>query len=143
MNQPTEIKPSSEQLQKIRLLSDEELYRMACQFIAENGAVDSNKQAVSLGMHTQDWDDLEWYVNHQAGRDWKSQKKYAGYKQFFQNLKKQMAELRTKVEKEWFPPPPEYKTRNERKAWVNHFTILVAREFLQHLEAENFYQSRN
>ncbi|RMG90058.1 MAG: hypothetical protein D6706_20290 [Chloroflexi bacterium] len=143
MSQPAEIKPSPEQLQKIRLLSDGELYRMACQFIADNRTIESNKQAVSLVMHTQDWDDLDRYVNHQAGRDWKSQKKYAGYEQFFKNLKNQLAELRTKVENEWFPPPPEYKTRNERKAWVNHFTILVAREFLQHLEAENFYKSGN
>ena len=116
---------------------------MACQFVAGNGTVDANKQAVSLVMHTQDWDDLHAYVKHQAGRDWDSQKKYTGYKQFFQNMEKQLVELRKKVEAEWFPPPPERTTKNERKAWINYFTILVAREFLQHLEAENFYKSQN
>lgn len=140
MSLPVEIKPTPEQLLQIRLLSDGELYQMARKFVADNRAIDSNRQAVSLVMHTQNWDDLDRYVNNQVGRDWDSQTKYAGYKLFFQNLKNHLAMLRKKVEEEWFPPGPQYTTKNERKVWANHFAILVAREFLQHLAAENFYR---
>ena len=141
MSREDKIQTTAEQFQKIRLLSDGELYQLACDFVAKHGTIESNKQAVSLVMHTQDWGDLDRYVNNQAGRDWESQNKYAGYKQFFQDLKKQLSELQKKVEEEWFPPPPERDTKNKRKAWTHHFAILVAREFLQHLEAENFYRS--
>jgi len=143
MSQPDEIKSTPEQLQKLRLLSDGELYRMACKFIADNHSIDSKKQAVSLVAHTQTWDDIDGFVNKQASRDWESQTKYAGYKQFFQNLKSSLNVFRKRVEEEWFPPGAEYNTKDKRKAWINHFSIVVAREFLQHLEAENMYKAIN
>ncbi len=98
---------------------------------------------VSLVAHTQTWNDIDGFINKQVSRNWESQTKYAGYKQFFQNLKSSLAIFRKRVEEEWFPPGVEYNTTDKRKVWINYFSILVAREFLQHLEAENMYQSIN
>ncbi len=142
MNPTDEIQATAAQLQKIRMLSDGELYQMACRFVDENGTIDSKKQVVSLVAHTQTWDDLIAFVNHQAGRDWESQRRYAGYKQFFQALKDYLNALPKKISTEWFPVNPEF-TKKQRRNWKNYFAILVAREFLQHLEAENMYRAIN
>ena len=139
MSRFTEIQTTAEQMQKIRLLSDGELYQMACRFIETHQTIDSRKQVVSLAAHTQDWDDLKNFVNHQARRDWESQRKYAGYKQFFQALRDYLNTLPKRVSEEWFPADPAF-SKNERRKWEGHFAILVAREFLQHLEAENMYR---
>jgi len=53
MNPTDEIQATAAQLQKIRMLSDGELYQMACRFVDENGTIDSKKQVVSWVAHTQ------------------------------------------------------------------------------------------
>ncbi len=141
MSQPDEIPTTADQLQKLRLLSDGELYQMACEFIKQHQTI-LNSQVVSLVTHTQDWDDLmddrTGFVKHQADRDWTGTKSY--YKDFFNALKNDLKNLRQRTENEWFPPGPEYDTSKKRRKWTDYFAILVAREFLQHLEAENMYK---
>lgn len=125
--------------EKIYLLSDQELYRAAVDFIAEQDTVDGQSQMTSLLSYTQSWSDLYDFVKHQSQRDWIGKQAY--YRQFYGALLSQLQQLRERVSKEWFPPPEEA-TKNETRLWVDERAILVTREFVQHLAAENLYREK-
>ena len=128
-----------EQYQKIHLLSDGVLYREALAFIKEQGTVDGQKQMTSLTSYTQSWQDLIDFVEHQQERDWPG--KRAFYKQFYTALRDYLETLRKRVAEEWFLPGNEF-NKTEKREWVDHFSILAAREFTQHLAAENLYREK-
>ncbi len=122
---------------KIQLLSDTVLYREAQDFIKQNSTIDGQKQLYSLVNYSQTWEELEKFVAHQKERDWLGSKTY--YKQFYMALHAYLKQLRDNVEKEWFSPEAEL-TKVQRRKWVDDYAILVAREFFQHLTAENLYR---
>lgn len=131
--------PTLEQTKKIRLLSDSVLYRDALDFIKTHGTIDGYKQMTSLTRYTQSWDDLDRFVKHQQERDWPGRRAY--YKEFYTVLLDYLKTLRKRVEMDWFPPPSEF-TKAQKQDWLNEFSILVAREFTQHLAAENLYREK-
>ncbi|MCL4298482.1 MAG: hypothetical protein KJ077_22285 [Anaerolineae bacterium] len=133
------IKATPDQTQKIRLLSDGVLYREALEFIKTQGIVDGQKQMTSLTRYTQSWADLTHFVEHQEERDWPGKRAY--YKQFYAALRDYLKSVRQRVEAEWFPPPREL-TKTDKQQWLDHFSILVGREFAQHLAAENLYREK-
>lgn len=131
--------PTPEQATKIRLLSDGILYREALDFIKTHGTIDGYKQMTSLIRYTQSWDDLEGFVKHQQERDWPGKRAY--YKEFYTIMLDHLKSLRKRVETEWFPPPSGW-TKAQKQDWLNELSILVAREFTQHLAAENLYREK-
>lgn len=131
-------KQHQDYLEQIRLMSDEQLYREAVNFITEQHPVDGQTQMASLLSYTQSWDDLIGFVRHQSQRDWIGRKTY--YKQFYIALESYLKQLSQQVETR-FPPDPNA-SKQAKRAWVDRYTLLVAREFVQHLAAENLYQEK-
>lgn len=133
------IELTHQQLEKIRLLSDGQLYRDALDFIEAQGTIDGRTQLASLISYTQSWTDLTGFVRHQSQRDWIGKKSYYG--QFYTALDSYLKQLYQQVLKE-FPLPDNYETKAQKRNWNEHCAIRVAREFVEHLTFENLYREK-
>lgn len=125
--------------EKIQVLSDNELYRDALNFVDDQGTVEGRTQLVSLLSYTQSWDDLSRFVQHQSRRDWVGRKSYYG--QYYTALDSYLRQLYQQV-MAWFPPSVDYQTKKEVREWNETYAIHVAREFVQHLVFENSYREK-
>ena len=133
-----------EQAQKIRLLSDRELYRNAVD-LAEKHAHASTKisnsqlsglwNAVGAGK----WSEIFSYIDNRLGRDTTSKE----LKNFYQHLKQDLNKLKTIVEETQLVVKPKEMGRAQRRqvsAEIDGCAYLLAKEFIQHLIAEYNYQ---
>jgi transposase len=128
---------TTEQMQKIRLISDGDLYQDAEQLLAEHGTVE-RKQVAGLQDHARSFSELEQFVRHQGKeRTWQGRK--AHYQTFYQALERYLQELNRRV-REQYQFVPENLSKNELRAQTSFFSGHLAQEFLQHLAAELVYK---
>jgi len=123
-----------DQRTQIRLLSDYVLYPEAEQFIAKHGTIEGQKQMNGLLNYARSIEDLTRFVKHQGSRDWLGSKAY--YRDFYNALRTYLDSLRRRVKAE-FGLVPEELTRTQKRELTNAFAEALAREFVQHLAAEN------
>jgi hypothetical protein len=141
------IHVTPEQWQKIRLISDHQLYFQAQDFMKDLDALPKHqfrelvKQLKGLENSVSGSGSLKGildFVRHQVERDWgEGPKKQIG--DFYNELKGELEKLRQQVEKEGFVPAD----LNKKDAVFHrdHYAFLLAREFIRHLIAENYYKS--
>ena len=133
---------TTEQAQKIRLLSDTELYEQAVEFANQHAASKvSNAQLSGLqnAVGAGDWNEILRYVNNRLGRSTTT----GGLKNFYQGLKECLDDLlNNRIEKIGLVAKSEglkgaqKKQMNETKRRYAH---LLAKEFIQHVIAEVNY----
>ncbi len=134
--------PTSAQLQKIYDLSDTVLYPEAIAFIRRL----VNKEECSplptsqvMGLlnitHAASYCELEHFIRHQRERNWPPSKKYI--KTLYTELDKLLTTMRNKRIKDEFHLLRDGLTNREAIQEVDELTILLAREFIQHLITEN------
>jgi len=133
MSAPPKVILTRRDKEIIRVMSDDELYRDALNFVDDQGTVDGKKQLVSLLSYTQK------FVEHQSRRDWVGRKSY--YSQYYTALNSYLMNLYRQIQ-DWFPLPADRQTKAEVRDWNETYAIHVAREFVQHLVFENFYRER-
>lgn len=132
------MKPTAEQKDQIRLLSDGELYDQAIVFVRQNDTVE-NKQMAGLLEYSRSWEELLKFVRHQKGRDW--QRKKAHYADFYTELEQYLTQLRAKVKSEYGMVPHNL-TKRETAKYTQCFAGLLATEFIQHLVAEMMWKEK-
>ena len=131
-----------EQVQKIRLLSDEELYRDAVDLAAKHAySKISSSQLNGLwnAVGASDWSEIFRYIDNRLGRDTTSKE----LKNFYQHLKNDLNKLKTIVEETQLVVKPKEMGRAQRRqvsTEIDRYAYLLAKEFIQHLVAECNYQ---
>ncbi|MBU0496243.1 MAG: hypothetical protein KKA73_07110 [Chloroflexi bacterium] len=135
------MKPSLEEEQRIRLISDGDLYGQAQDFSCAHLPVEG-KQMAGLLEFSRSWDELTAFVRHQKDdRDWgePGKSKKAHYKDFYAALDTYLGELRTRVQSPYgFVPLGKLDSaQRNRRDWM---AGLLAREFIQHLVAEMMWK---
>ena len=136
--------PTVAQLQKIWLLSDIVLYREAGNFVRKfvreqhcNPLPSSQINGLLSIAEAARYDDLHQFVVHQRDRNWPPSKQ--DIKTFYTELEKILSHMQHKRLKDDFHLLTDtdgksvIEIRNEEKALM----ALLAREFIQHLVAEN------
>ena len=131
-----------EQAQKIRLLSDGELYRDAVDFVTQHdpsvitpAQLSGLQNAVGAG----DWTEISDYITNRIKRSTLSDELH----DFYQKLKKVLDELRERVEETQLVVKPKEMGRAQRRqvgAEIDRYAYLLAKEFIQHLVVECNYQ---
>jgi hypothetical protein len=133
--------PTPEQLPKLYYLSDSVLYPEAIDFIRrfvnrDDGATLPASQVMGLLniANTSSYAELERFINHQRERNWTLSKSYI--KTFYSELEKVFAALRKRARNEFklLAYEPGHK---QAKQETDDIMIWLAREFIQHLIAEN------
>jgi hypothetical protein len=133
--------PTLEQLQKLYYLSDEVLYPEAESFIQRFVKKDGNPTLPAsqvMGLlniaNASSYSELEHFIRHQHGRNWTASKSYI--KTFYDELEKVFATLRKRARDEFdlLQYEPGHKLAKPEN---NDVMIWLAREFIQHLIAEN------
>ena len=131
-----------EQAQKIRLLSDGDLYDEAVDFVKTRcGSKVSITQLRGLEntVRSDDWVEIFRYIDNRLGRDTTSDK----LGEFYESLKNYLNELLAKVEETQLVVKPEKMGRAQRRQMneeIRWYAYLLAKEFIQHLVAEYNYQ---
>lgn len=135
---------SAAQLQKIWLLSDTVLYLEAVSFIRKlvnDQHCDPlpNSQVaglLSIAEATR-YDDLHRFVLHQRDRNWPPSKR--DIKTFYTALEEVLSLMQRKRLKDEFHLMPDMQGRsvNEVRQELDELMVRLAREFIQHLAAEN------
>ena len=131
-----------DQAQKIRLLSDGELYRDAVDLAAKHAhSKISSSQLNGLwnAVGASDWSEIFRYIDNRLGRDTTSKE----LKNFYQHLKNDLNKLKTIVEETQLVVKPKEIGRAQRRqvrAEIDWHAYLLAKEFIQHLVAECNYQ---
>ena len=135
---------SNAQLQKIYLLSDTVLYPEAVSFmrklVQEQGCDPlPNSQVtglLSIAEATR-YDELHRFVLHQRDRDWPPSKR--DIKTFYTALEEVLSLMQRKRLKDEFHMLPNIRGGNviEARQALDELTAYLAREFIQHLVAEN------
>jgi hypothetical protein len=126
---------------RIRLLSDTDMYQRAITFVRETDGIGNikKKQVAGLMEFSRSWGELRSFITHQRDRDWKGNE---SYKDFFTSLLRAVDNLRTAV-KEKYGLVPSDLTKTESNHITDLYAGLLAREFIQHLAAEMLYNRRN
>lgn len=126
---------------RIRLLSDTDMYQRAITFVRETDGIEEikKKQIAGLMEFSRSWGELRSFITHQKGRDWKERE---SYQKFFSGLLQSVDGLRTEVKDRYGLVPPNL-TKAESNRIIDQFAGLLAREFIQHLAAEMLYNRRN
>lgn len=131
-----------DQAQKIRLLSDGELYDKAVNFAkAHSRARISSSQLTGLhnALGAGYLKEVHDYIDNRLKRDTVSDEG----KKFYECLKNDLDRLRELVEKTQLVVKPEEMGRAQNRQVreeINGYAFLLAREFIQHLIAEYNYQ---
>lgn len=132
-----EIKTTSDQMKRIRLLEDTDLYHAAITFARNQPSVET-KQLNGLLEFSRSWDELTSFVRHQKSRTWTGQK--AHYQDFYNALDSYLQQdLRSQVKNDSDFVPADL-TKKESNRLVDHFAGLLAQSFIQHLVAEIGWQ---
>ncbi|MBE3558151.1 MAG: hypothetical protein IMW89_02875 [Ktedonobacteraceae bacterium] len=136
--------PSAAQLQKIWLLSDTALYTEAVNFIhelVEKRHCEPLPAAQANGLlniaGSSRYSDLYQFVVHQRDRDWPSSKR--DIKRFYTDLEQFLSQMQRKRLREEFRLLADVRGRSvsDLRREADELLILLAREFIQHLVAEN------
>ena len=134
---------TTEQVQKICLLSDGELYKNAVDFVETYYSPKKVSKAQLSGLQNavgaSDWHEIVSYINNRLDRNTTPE----DLKNFYQALKDSLNSLRSKVEEAQFVVKPEKTTRaqdKQVKTEIDRYAYLLAKEYIQHLIAEYNYQ---
>lgn len=133
---------TTEQLHKICLLSDGELYQNAANFVEIYYSPKVSKTQLSglqNAVGASDWNEIFLYIDNRLKRS----TTVKDLKNFYQALKDSLNSLRNKVEEAQFVVKPEKTTRAEErlvKKEIDRYAYLLAKEYIQHIVAEYNYQ---
>ena len=133
---------TTEQVQKICLLSDGELYENAVNFVetyyspkVSKSQLSGLQNAVGAG----DWNEIFRYIDNRLARSTTTK----DLKNFYGTLKDSLNSLRSKVQEVQFVVKPEETTRAQDRQVnkeIDQYAYLLAKEYIQHLIAEYNYQ---
>jgi hypothetical protein len=133
-----ERKLSPEEQERIRLLSDGEIYQQAIEFAKEQEDIIAYRQfghqVNGLEEHARSFKELEVFVDHQKNRNWEDKRQ--SFEGFYTELANYLNDLRGDVKDEYGLVSSEG-AENQ----TNFFAGLLAREFVQHLAAEMKWQA--
>ena len=134
---------TTEQVQKICLLSDGELYKNAVDFVKTYYSPKKVSKAQLSGLQNavgaSDLHEIFRYINNRLARNTTPE----DLKSFYGALKDSLNSLRSKVQEVQFVVKPEKTTRTqdrEVKKEIDQYAYLLAKEYIQHLIAEYNYQ---
>ena len=133
---------TTEQLQKICLLSDSELYENAVNLVeAHHGTKISKAQLSGLqnAIGAGDSNEVFRYINNRLARSTTR----AQLKKFYEELRDYLQGLPSKVQEAGLVVIPENMTRVQSRKVndeINRYAYLLATEYIQHLVAEYDYQ---
>jgi hypothetical protein len=130
---PKETVPpiSAGQMERVRIVSDSELYPEAVRFVAGQKRLPRAAQIAGLLQFSQDWPEWFKFVKHQYDR------KTHGDIDFYTALNKWNLEFPKRV-KDW--KLSDVTEGSAAKRIVDHLCSLLVAEFAQHLAAECGYQ---
>ena len=133
---------TTEQVRKICLLSDVELYENAVDFVetyyshrVSKVQLSGLQNAVGAG----DWNEIFRYIDNRLERSTTTE----DLKNFYQALKNYLNGLPSKVQEAQFVVKSEKTTRaqvREMNKEINQYAYLLAKEYIQHLIAEYNYK---
>ena len=133
---------TTEQVQKICLLSDDELYKNAVDFVetyyspkVSKAQLSGLQNAVGAGNRNE----IFRYIENRLARSTTTE----DLKNFYQALKDYLHSLRNKVQEAQFVVKPEETTRTQEKQVkkeIDQYAYLLDKEYIQHLIAECNYQ---
>lgn len=134
---------TEEQLLKIRLLSDVELYDQAVGFMAQFGRTIPASQINQINglvniTKVGGYSDVLAFVEHQQGRIWPEKSRYM--KAFYTGLAGELRKVRQLADREFRLKNDQQHRGLVREEGVNTLMLLLVREFIQHLAAENGYR---
>lgn len=134
--------PSTEQLQKIWVLSDRVLYPEAVAFLhrlieeKECSPLASAQVNGLLGVaNSSNYAELMRYIKHQRERDWPERKKDT--KIFYEELEKVFTTMKNKRVKDEFQLTSQGLSHREAMAEIDELMVVLTQDFIQHLIAEN------
>lgn len=134
---------TTEQGQKIRLLSDGELYENATDFVKTHYSPKRVSKAQLSGLQNAlgagDWNEISNYINNRLSRSTTTK----DLKDFYQALKDYLNSLRSKVQEMGFVVKPEEATHaqsSQMNKEIDQYAYLLAKEYIQHIVAEYNYQ---
>ena len=134
---------TTEQVQKICLLSDGELYENAVDFVktyySPKKVSKSQLNGLQNTVGASDWNEIFRYINNRLARSTTTE----DLKSFYGALKDFLNSLRSKVQEAQFVIKPEKTTRaqdREVNKEIDRYAYLLAKEYIQHLIAEYNYQ---
>jgi hypothetical protein len=144
--------PTEEQLRKIRLLSDIKLYEQAVTFIQRSRSIPNSQISNINGLlnitKVGGYEDVLDFMEKKITRAWPEKSQYM--KRFYTNLAqefekiKQLTELEFHVSTSKVPEKTaqekEQKGNITQKSELDIVLLLMIREFIQHLAAENGYR---
>ncbi len=133
----------TEQVQKICLLSDGELYENAVDFVKTHYSPKKVSKAQLNGLQNAvgagEWHEIFNYINNRLDRDTTPE----DLKSFYGALKDSLNSLHSKVQEVQFVVRPEEMTRTQGKQLnqeIERYAYLLAKEYIQHVIAEYNYQ---
>lgn len=134
--------PTPEQLQKLWTVSDSVLYPEAVAFIQrlvrEEGCMPLPASQVA-GLHaisnSASYADLSRFIRHQRDRNWPESKK--DIQTFYTELEKYLTGIRNKRLRDEFHLVQPQETVKGTQQEIDDMIILLARDFIQHIIAEN------
>ena len=128
------MRPTPEQENEIRLLSDTDLYDRAMAFASKHESTarhrTTNNQLQGLMEFSRSWGELDRFVKHQKSKE-------QAYQTFYVALASSLNELYALAKIKFVPDDLTKKERREQTAF---FAGLLAREFIQHLTAEMMWK---
>ena len=134
---------TTEQVQKICLLSDGELYKNAVDFVKTYYSPKKVSKAQLSGLQNavgaSDLHEIFRYIDNRLARNTTPE----DLKSFYGALKDSLNSLRSKVQEVQFVVKPEETTRTQEKqvkTEIDRYAYLLAKEYIQHLIAEYNYQ---
>ena len=134
---------TTEQVQKICLLSDGELYKNAVDFVKTYYSPKKVSKAQLSGLQNavgaSDLHEIFRYINNRLARNTTPE----DLKSFYGALKDSLNSLRSKVQEVQFVVKPEKTTRTQDREVnkeIDRYAYLLAKEYIQHLIAEYNYQ---
>ena len=133
---------TTEQVQKICLLSDDELYKNAVDFVetyyspkVSKTQLSGLQNAVGAGNRSE----IFSYIENRLARSTTTE----DLKNFYQALRDYLNSLHSKVQEVQFVVKPEKTTRaqdRQVKTEIDQYAYLLSKEYIQHLIAECNYQ---
>ena len=134
---------TTEQVQKICLLSDGELYKNAVDFVKTYYSPKKVSKAQLSGLQNavgaSDLHEIFRYIDNRLARNTTPE----DLKSFYGALKDSLNSLRSKVQEVQFVVKPEETTRTQDREVnkeIDRYAYLLAKEYIQHLIAEYNYQ---
>ena len=134
---------TTEQSQKIRLLSDGELYENVADFVTTHYSPKRVSKAQLSGLQNVvgagDLNEIFRYINNRLERSTTAE----DLKNFYQALKEYLNSLRSNVQEMGFVVKPEDATRAQERQVnkeIDQYAYLLAKEYIQHIVAEYNYR---